>query len=503
MELERISVALRPRTPREAIDLGAVMLRAYARPVWTAWFAFSLPIAAACAAAGLLLGLPWLGMLLIWWLLPLFDRVPLYVLSRAVFDQAPGWRETLRGQRQWRWGGTMASLTWRRLDSHRALRLPLELLEGLPPAQRAARWRVLRRPIGGSATGLAYGCLQLALVLFASAFLFTALFIPSELLPDSLRSFAGDTARHAPTTMLMVATGVAYLAFSVIEPLYVAAGFALYLTRRTQLEAWDVDLAFRRLRHRWQEAGRVWMLLLALALGAPHALHAAEAKHEHVRVEDVFAQPVSEEDARFAKAAAEAYGDRRFGGPRKSYEWVLRHPPKPKEPERPPVDLEFAGNAFAVLVKILMWGLLAVAVAAIAWFVLRHMRLPMKLERRPREATLHTSLAMSEPEQPLPDDLAGATRHLWQGGRRREALALLYRGCVEQMAAVLQQPLPPDATEADCLRSARSMDDASRRQRVVAIVRAWQYAAYADRFPANDEIEALLVGWPAQRGGAA
>ena len=29
------------------------------------------------------------------------------------------------------WGGTWASLSWRRLDTQRALRLPLELLEGL------------------------------------------------------------------------------------------------------------------------------------------------------------------------------------------------------------------------------------------------------------------------------------------------------------------------------------------------------------------------------------
>ena len=32
------------------------------------------------------------------------------------------------------------------------------------------------------------------------------------------------------------------------EPVYVACGFTLYLNRRTALEAWDIELTFRRLR---------------------------------------------------------------------------------------------------------------------------------------------------------------------------------------------------------------------------------------------------------------
>ena len=100
MELERISVVLRPRAPREALDLGAAMLRANAVAVWSAWFAFTVPIFIACNVLGVLLGLPWLGLVLMWWLKPMFDRLPLYVLSRAVFDRTPNWHETLRGQRQ-------------------------------------------------------------------------------------------------------------------------------------------------------------------------------------------------------------------------------------------------------------------------------------------------------------------------------------------------------------------------------------------------------------------
>jgi hypothetical protein len=49
---------------------------------------------------------------------------------------------------------------------------------------------------------------------------------------------------------------VAYLAaVALVEPAYVAAGFALYLGRRTVLEGWDIELEFRRLSDRIE--GRV------------------------------------------------------------------------------------------------------------------------------------------------------------------------------------------------------------------------------------------------------
>jgi hypothetical protein len=511
MELERISVALRPRTPREAIDLGAVILRAHAWPVWSAWLVFTLPLAVFFVSLGVLLNLPWLGVLLMWWFKPMFDRVPLYVLSHAVFDHVPGWRETLRGQRQWRWRGTLASLTWRRLDSHRGLRLPLELLEGLPPAQRTARWRVLCRTISGQANLLIFGCLQLEIVLFLSLFLFGMLFVPSEFWPDSWRAYAREAIHVVPTTVTVLVSAAVYLAMSAIEPLYVAASFALYLTRRTQLEAWDIDLAFRRIRQRLQSAGRTLVLLLACGGGLLYHPHASAAdaadKTERVPIERVFDHSLSprdsssdeaaaRDDAKFAEAAAQAYGDPRFGGTRKQKEWVLRNPPK-TEPTKLPTNMFAVGNLLASGLNVLLWLLLAAVLGALLVFAVRYAsKHPFK--RVTKAPAMPAEIREVAVAQALPDDLAAATRTMWQSGQRREALALLYRGSMDRLATALNMPLPVDATEADCLRRARTLDDAQRSQRVVAIVRTWQHAAYADRFPSDSDIDQLLIGWPAQ-----
>lgn len=506
MELERISVVLRPRAPREALDLGAAMLRANARAVWSAWFAFTLPVFVTCNALGVALGLPWLGLVLMWWLKPLFDRLPLYVLSRAVFDRAPGWRETLRGQGQWRWGSTWAALSWLRIDSNRSLRLPLELLEGLPRKQRAARWSVLRRRIVADASLLTYGCLQFELVLFLSVWLLALLLIPHEWLPASLRDFFRVDVHAASTVWMLLTSFVAYLAMSAIEPLYVACGFALYLNRRTQLEAWDIDLAFRRLRQRLQASGKTLAVLLACVCCWPLCGRAAASAQASrvatpTSLEQVFGQPLDRADQRFADAAAETYRDPRFGGERKAREWVFKHTSAPRSASMQPLFPGFAG-VVAMILKLALWLLLAVAVGALLRFVWRWRSMRVVVDTAPvMPAPAFRAQVLAD--APLPADLAGAIRTLWGAQQRREALALLYRGCVEQTARLLQLPASIDATEADWLRQAAAMADPARARRVVAIVRTWQLAAYAGRYPDDAAVENLLTGWPAQAGAPA
>ena len=553
MELERISVVLRPRESREALDLGAAMLRANAGAVWPAWFAFTLPLFVLCNALGLLLGLPWLGLLLVWWLKPLFDRVPLYVLSRAVFDRAPRWRETLHGQRAMPWGPTVAGLSWLRIDSHRALRLPLELLEGAPRRQRAARWKVLRRKLVGEASLLTWGCLQFELVLFLSVWLLALWLLPQEWRPVSFASFFRHDVHGAATAWTLVAAAVDYLAMSAIEPLYVACGFALYLNRRTELEAWDIDLAFRRLRARLQDLGagaaetfeaksspsedrfstirrpiadamgqetaETWTarralqpgqllpptlpgkaLCLLLCLGLPLAGHAATPTPKAAPVstpQQVFRQPLDDGDRRFAAAAAQVYRDPRFGGERHVRRWELKYK---QPPAQQPMNMGMAPlRLLSGLFNIVLWLALGAAVVALAWFAWRWSA--GLRERSPLPSSeAHLSTTVDETPEALPHDVAGAARELWQAQCRREALALLYRGCAERIAQQLQLSFAAGATEADWLRHASALSDPVRTQRVTAIVRTWQFAAYADRYPDQVAFERLLDGWPLRAG---
>src|SRR5882672_5739955 len=130
MQLANIAVALRLRSPWEAIDLGFAMLRNWWRPVYAAWAVTFVPFAAAtivlCHAAGKL----WLAMVLIWWLKPAYDRMLLHVLSHAVFGEALGARAVLAAWRKWLFTGLFAGLVLERFDSARSFNLPVRVLEG-------------------------------------------------------------------------------------------------------------------------------------------------------------------------------------------------------------------------------------------------------------------------------------------------------------------------------------------------------------------------------------
>lgn len=518
MEIERISVVLRLRTTRESVDLGAAMLRRHARPIFAAWFVASLPFLVMAIALEQWLGKPWLPLLFLWWLKPLFARIPLYVVSRAVFADAPGWRDALRSMRAWGFKGLLGWLTIRRLDPRRCVLQPIVYLEGLDRAERAKRWRVFGRGVEGSGTGLALTCMMFEWVLALSLLLFLPMFVPTELW-ESYWFNAGffRTMPHWLSVPLIVAY---YLGMSVAEPLCTTGGFALYLGRRTELEAWDVDLAFRRLRDRLlATAATAALLLIACFVDAP--VHAASTANTAsapntastpntpgavsqdtvtIPVDTAFPMPKQGADQRMDAVAKRVLADPLLGGKGRAWHWVPKHPKKPVVQEKvPPKALDqndMAGAGLAV--KGVLLALLVAAVAWLAGFVLR--RWPAR-RRAPAVARTRAPSAIEEApvEVAVPKGFGDQVQQLWRAGSRREALALLYRGTVERMAVRLDEPVSPDATEADAIAGARRLDDDDAGRRAIRIVRTWQYAAYADRYPSDEEMTVLLGGWPVER----
>ncbi|MBO9717272.1 MAG: DUF4129 domain-containing protein [Pseudoxanthomonas sp.] len=496
MRPEDLDVALRPRSSWEAMELGTALLRRHAGAAWRPWLLATLPVLAILNAAAWWLDRLWLAALLMWWLKPLFERIPLYVLSRGVFGRTPGSVETLRAQWRFGRGALPAYLLWRRLSPARALLMPVDMLEGTAAAQRRARRRVIGGPAYGQAALLVWTCwlFELALALGVVATVFIA--IPPELLPGSLKSFWALLLAGLPAWMKLGLNLALWLAASVVAPFHVAAGFGLYLNRRTETEAWDVELAFRRLRERLavQSATPLAAALLACALLLPslplRAQQAADGEHPATLPQVFGAEHV--DDARFRDAAARAYRDPLLGGQRTIVEWKLKRRPEPDKDRQPP-DLS---GLFGLLARIGEWGLwIAGAVLVLALLLTAPRWLPWLRGsgRRsdPLSAPVETA-ALPPPPLALPDDIASAARRLWSGGRPREALALLYRGNVEAMVRQAQVELPPGATEAQCLRAARTLPLATARELFAQVVRMWQYAAYAGRLPAQSEFDALL-----------
>ena len=152
MRLTDASVAIRPRTSWEAIDLGVLMARQHRRLLMASWAVVTLPLFAVLCA--LLWQYPSWAMLVFWWLKPAYERLPLYILSRSLFGDTPTLKQALKAFPGLLKPQLLASLTWRRLSPTRSFDLPVLQLEGLKGKARTQRLNVLGQRDTGAATWL-------------------------------------------------------------------------------------------------------------------------------------------------------------------------------------------------------------------------------------------------------------------------------------------------------------------------------------------------------------
>lgn len=240
MQIDSLQLRMRPRSPWEAADLGIRLAQQVWRDLFACHAVVTVPVAALCIACHEIAN--WLPLLLLFLSRPWLGRVSLLVLSRAAFGQRtrPGDLWQMQGAVLWR--SFLHSWTLRRFSPWRSFTQPVYQLEGLRWRQVGARRRQLRR-------GYAYPARLMTLV-FA---LIEALLVVS-MIALAIWAFPGPGgARQIFSSISEFSTFAAVplpLAFTVttlfLEPFYMAAGFGMYLNRRTELEAWDVEQELRR-----------------------------------------------------------------------------------------------------------------------------------------------------------------------------------------------------------------------------------------------------------------
>ncbi len=240
MRVDAIAVELRPRPMWEATDLGARLVQTHARSLWiTCGPVFGAVLLLSLATVEIA---TWLPTLILFWLKPWLDRSVLFVLSRAAFGQATHFADLWHAQRQVWWSQLPATLLWRRWSPWRSYTQPIHQLEGQGRAARRQRRRQLLRDQHGRAGGM-----QLALFHVEAALMLALLAMAVWFAPDALRGDVfGWLMRDEMVASSLVLTLAYGLAVMVVEPFFVAAGFAMYLNRRVQLEAWDIEQEFRR-----------------------------------------------------------------------------------------------------------------------------------------------------------------------------------------------------------------------------------------------------------------
>jgi hypothetical protein len=240
MRVDAIALKLRPRPMSEAADLGVRMAQVHAGDVWRSCGPVFVVVALLSLATIEIAS--WLPGLLIFWLKPWLDRSVLFVLSRAAFGQRTHFNDLWRAQRQVWWSQLPSTLLWRRLSPWRAYTQPIHQLEGQTGAARRQRRKQLLNGQRGAAMGvhLTFAHVEVALVL---GLLSMALWLAPQGSAGDVMTWLLSSEDNLLSSL--VGVGVYAVVVALLEPFYVAAGFAMYLNRRVQLEAWDIEQEFR------------------------------------------------------------------------------------------------------------------------------------------------------------------------------------------------------------------------------------------------------------------
>lgn len=492
MRLTDSIAVLRPRSPWEAMDLGVLLAQRHAGLLMLAWALPALPLLALLSL--LLWESPGWVLLIFWWLKPLGERLPLFILSRALFGATPRLGESLRalpGLLRAEW---LASLTRRRFSPTRSFDLPVLLLEGLAGKELQQRRAVLATGPGRRGAGwltLVGLHLELALWLGLLAFLYLLLPAQASLALDWQQLLEGTPPEQLWLEHLT--NGLYALVLMVWEPLYVACGFGLYLNRRVHLEAWDLEVAFQRLRRRLGNTTGILLLAAGLALALPDA---ALARPSAPQPAQVLGRQAARADVQ-ALLEQPPFSRReeitrwRFGDPAQAPDVDIR-------PSAPPTFTRRLAEAL----EILLWAAAGAGAVLLAWRYRNWLaafagrRLP-SARRAPPPPDEH---AVPRPAPPdLPADIATQAERLW-AENRGQALALLYRGLLERLREDYRLPLSEADTEGEVLRRVRRLERAELQQLAETLTRHWQNLAYGKRLPPAELKDELLAAWRRQFG---
>ncbi len=505
MQLDNVSVAIRPRKDWEAIDLGFRMVQQWWQPVYKAWLITTLPFA--LIIYGALWGHPLLAAFIIWLCKPLYERIPLYIVSRRVFGETPTLSQTLKALPKLWLVRFIPALTIYRFDLGRSFNWPIQQLEGLKGKNRRERARVLQKQTMGTAVNLTIACFLFEVLLTLSLIGMIMLFIPGHLLQ---RYFLDFFTGSNPLVAQYIITGSILFAHLVIGPFYSAAGFALYINRRTQLEGWDIEIAFRRIATRTAELLRptlesaknrsrhVTVMLFAIFLVGSFSMPGESQAKTSTNISNAEAKQIITE----VKSAEE------FGTKKKEMYWRKKQPDEKdkKKEESDVTNMDWLLNMIRVLSQLLgvttqalIWiaALALIAILAIAFF----MWLP-NLNMRNRETTSETKTAylfgMEVSPESLPDDLAKTAMQLISEGKLHAAVSLLYRGALSHFIHNLGINLKGSATEGDCIRTVTRKEhnlSTSTLNFFQLLTFNWQLIAYAQRPPDIQTLQTLCQEW--------
>ena len=258
MNLDQLSLNIRPRDPWPATDLGIRLGLQHFGALWAIWWLFALPI--------IVLTWPYTTakpnsfrlIVMVWWLKPMMEIAMLVFLSHRIFQSSITIKDIVLTTLSPR-SGLFGALTIRRFSEKRSALLAVALLERQPLAQAIKRRRQLAKPMKSAPARLTLAMHLLEQILLISVIVFGFSIIPKESTQSLMEWLRSDSS-------VLYLQGLLVVIYSLIAPFYLASGFSLYLNSRAQLEGWDLEIQFRRLKTRLQSLQPSTLLVIFMVV---------------------------------------------------------------------------------------------------------------------------------------------------------------------------------------------------------------------------------------------
>lgn len=494
MQIEKMTTVLRPRNNWEAVDLGFFMANHWFLQLWLLWMMTALPVFVMSQL--FFYNYPDFAIVLIWWLKPVYELPLLYFLSRVLFGEYL--RITTIRKNYFRIIKSLflPLLTWRRFSLSRSFNNPVQMLEELTGRDRQNRLRVLNYKTNNVGQWLTVICVHFELFLYFSVIGLIIILVPNNVhWFDWSLLFAEESAHYQIITSLIY-----FLVMSLVAPFYTAAGFSLYLARRTDLEGWDIELGFRKLVNRLRsniKLNPAFMILLVVCFSCipMQFVHSQTADNE--KAASIIKEVVNRDD---------------FGEVKIRHAWKQRKQAKEEEDKWniPGFIKDFLaavgkmfswiGNLFsngAGLFEALLW----IAVTVLLILLLLRLHIWSRWLARPGSSrktgkkTPARLFGLDVQADALPADILAQVQKLIAQGELRAAVSLLYRASLIKLIHLYQLDIPESATEGECLQIVRKNRPESESSFFHHMTLVWLRLAYAHELPASNDLYDLSREW--------
>ncbi len=483
MDLNNAQIEIRPRKPYEGLDLGFSMASKWFLTLWLLWLSVALPVVIIVKL--FFSNYPVLSIFILWWLKPIYETPILYWLSRAIFNEKPEIKSILKNIFSIIRPRILSRLTLLRFSPSRSFYMPVLLLENLGGKEYRSRVAILGNNQSAGFT-LTFICILFEVLLYYSAVILLIMLVPQEFASINLTNLFDDTSGTAS----IITTIFSVLAMSIIAPFYIASGFALYLTRRTELEAWDIELNFKRLVKRKKESKNISSLLLSIflifsvSLTSLNIADASESGRDKSKtaIEEVlkhkdFGQKKTESKWRFKTFESKEKPDN------DNFKWFFKL-------------IEHIAAFFSMIIKPLIWLGGGILVTVLLYLALKQMGYLENLFQSRKKFIPPTELfGLKLTKDSLPENILDEVKKLLKLDDVRGALSLLYRGALFRLVYLYYLEIPASATEGECVSIVKKSREADEIDFFKELTDVWLKMAYGHIRPERHIIEALCNNW--------